>query len=286
MFGSNNWGQLGLGSKVTVNKPTCVKGRSLIKFLVPLLVRTDGDVCECCWLQLRPDRRHELQLRMYTYKCPRIFHFSISDVLHPCAFASFQLWRVTEFSSWPVEGITLSSAPVSTDSNVSHPSWTHLKCSRLSQLFWFSCSSGKSVRSRWEQRGPAGTRWLRGEDVLPATGVLRFMGTNQNAHRWFQHFCCPHRWDSDTVTSMWGPSWWSSLRKSLFRTRVTFTSHPHICRTTVGAKLKWLFLILFSFVEACRWYWVQYDQLISVTDSFDYNTHQHKLMVCFISRPL
>lgn len=29
MFGSNNWGQLGLGSKVTVNKPTCVKGRSL-----------------------------------------------------------------------------------------------------------------------------------------------------------------------------------------------------------------------------------------------------------------
>lgn len=29
MFGSNNWGQLGLGSKVTVNKPTCVKGWSL-----------------------------------------------------------------------------------------------------------------------------------------------------------------------------------------------------------------------------------------------------------------
>lgn len=29
MFGSNNWGQLGLGSKVTVNKPTCVKGGSL-----------------------------------------------------------------------------------------------------------------------------------------------------------------------------------------------------------------------------------------------------------------
>lgn len=29
MFGSNNWGQLGLGSKVTVNKPTCVKGQPL-----------------------------------------------------------------------------------------------------------------------------------------------------------------------------------------------------------------------------------------------------------------
>lgn len=29
MFGSNNWGQLGLGSKVTVNKPTCVKGQSI-----------------------------------------------------------------------------------------------------------------------------------------------------------------------------------------------------------------------------------------------------------------
>lgn len=28
MFGSNNWGQLGLGSKATVNKPTCVKGGS------------------------------------------------------------------------------------------------------------------------------------------------------------------------------------------------------------------------------------------------------------------
>ncbi|CAL9698436.1 unnamed protein product [Knipowitschia caucasica] len=26
VFGSNNWGQLGLGSKVTVSKPTCVKG--------------------------------------------------------------------------------------------------------------------------------------------------------------------------------------------------------------------------------------------------------------------
>lgn len=28
MFGSNNWGQLGLGSKLTASKPTCVKGRS------------------------------------------------------------------------------------------------------------------------------------------------------------------------------------------------------------------------------------------------------------------
>ncbi len=28
MFGSNNWGQLGLGTKTTVNKPTCVKGRT------------------------------------------------------------------------------------------------------------------------------------------------------------------------------------------------------------------------------------------------------------------
>lgn len=25
MFGSNNWGQLGLGAKTTINKPTCVK---------------------------------------------------------------------------------------------------------------------------------------------------------------------------------------------------------------------------------------------------------------------
>ncbi|XP_032475982.1 X-linked retinitis pigmentosa GTPase regulator isoform X2 [Phocoena sinus] len=31
MFGSNNWGQLGLGSKSTVNKPTCVKALKLEK---------------------------------------------------------------------------------------------------------------------------------------------------------------------------------------------------------------------------------------------------------------
>lgn len=36
MFGSNNWGQLGLGSKVTVNKPTCVKGGSLNNSLLNL----------------------------------------------------------------------------------------------------------------------------------------------------------------------------------------------------------------------------------------------------------
>lgn len=29
VFGINNWGQLGVGSKLTVNKPTCVKGWSL-----------------------------------------------------------------------------------------------------------------------------------------------------------------------------------------------------------------------------------------------------------------
>ncbi|XP_042371375.1 X-linked retinitis pigmentosa GTPase regulator-like, partial [Plectropomus leopardus] len=37
MFGSNNWGQLGLGSKQTVNKPTCVKGWSLKTLSVPVL---------------------------------------------------------------------------------------------------------------------------------------------------------------------------------------------------------------------------------------------------------
>lgn len=26
MFGSNNWGQLGLGSKSAISKPTCIKG--------------------------------------------------------------------------------------------------------------------------------------------------------------------------------------------------------------------------------------------------------------------
>lgn len=42
MFGSNNWGQLGLGSKNTVSKPTCVKGLFNFSFFVFL----KGDPCE------------------------------------------------------------------------------------------------------------------------------------------------------------------------------------------------------------------------------------------------
>ncbi|XP_028338589.1 X-linked retinitis pigmentosa GTPase regulator isoform X3 [Physeter macrocephalus] len=48
MFGSNNWGQLGLGSKSTVNKPTCVKALKLekVKFAAcgrnHTLVSTEG----------------------------------------------------------------------------------------------------------------------------------------------------------------------------------------------------------------------------------------------------
>ncbi len=45
MFGSNNWGQLGLGSKVTVNKPTCVKGWSLNSSLFPVLVQKGRVLC-------------------------------------------------------------------------------------------------------------------------------------------------------------------------------------------------------------------------------------------------
>lgn len=45
MFGSNNWGQLGLGSKVTVNKPTCVKGGSLISSLFLILVPNERVLC-------------------------------------------------------------------------------------------------------------------------------------------------------------------------------------------------------------------------------------------------
>lgn len=40
MFGSNDWGQLGLGSKNTVHKPTCVKGLFNF-FFCPFLV------CRC-----------------------------------------------------------------------------------------------------------------------------------------------------------------------------------------------------------------------------------------------
>ncbi|KAI4785231.1 hypothetical protein KUCAC02_037884 [Chaenocephalus aceratus] len=42
MFGSNNWGQLGLGSKATVSKPTCVKGASL-KSSFPLYSQQVGE---------------------------------------------------------------------------------------------------------------------------------------------------------------------------------------------------------------------------------------------------
>lgn len=35
MFGSNNWGQLGLGTKTTVNKPTCVKGTTFSVSVFP-----------------------------------------------------------------------------------------------------------------------------------------------------------------------------------------------------------------------------------------------------------
>lgn len=52
MFGSNNWGQLGLGSKVTVNKPTCVKGQPLNSLVFKVVPEKDGLVLKCCHLQL------------------------------------------------------------------------------------------------------------------------------------------------------------------------------------------------------------------------------------------
>ncbi|XP_010774363.1 X-linked retinitis pigmentosa GTPase regulator-like [Notothenia coriiceps] len=50
MFGSNNWGQLGLGSKATVSKPTCVKGVSLKELFSPLYSQTGGRAlgAKCC----------------------------------------------------------------------------------------------------------------------------------------------------------------------------------------------------------------------------------------------
>lgn len=53
MFGSNNWGQLGLGSKRTVNKPTCVKGQPLNSSQFQKVVpEKDGIILKCCHLQL------------------------------------------------------------------------------------------------------------------------------------------------------------------------------------------------------------------------------------------
>lgn len=51
MFGSNDWGQLGLGSKNTVSKPTCVKGlcdfsSCLLFFFFFFFVFLKGDPCE------------------------------------------------------------------------------------------------------------------------------------------------------------------------------------------------------------------------------------------------
>lgn len=42
MFGSNNWGQLGLGSKITVTKPTCVKGQPLFSAELCPLAHVEG----------------------------------------------------------------------------------------------------------------------------------------------------------------------------------------------------------------------------------------------------
>ncbi|XP_028318385.1 retinitis pigmentosa GTPase regulator b isoform X3 [Gouania willdenowi] len=45
MFGSNNWGQLGLGSKVTINKPTCVKALKCEKVQLVACGRNHTLVC-------------------------------------------------------------------------------------------------------------------------------------------------------------------------------------------------------------------------------------------------
>ncbi|KAM3584860.1 uncharacterized protein V6R79_001325 [Siganus canaliculatus] len=45
MFGSNNWGQLGLGSKATVNKPTCVKALKAEKVRLVACGRNHTLVC-------------------------------------------------------------------------------------------------------------------------------------------------------------------------------------------------------------------------------------------------
>lgn len=64
--------------------------------------------------------------------------------------------------------------------------------------FWLcfrsSCSSGKGVCHRWEQRGSAGPRRLRGEDDLPEGPRVWFPRTNQNARRRFKHLRRSHRW--------------------------------------------------------------------------------------------
>ncbi|XP_069745499.1 X-linked retinitis pigmentosa GTPase regulator-like isoform X3 [Narcine bancroftii] len=45
IFGSNNWGQLGLGSKNTINKPTCVKALKLEKMKLAACGRNHTLVC-------------------------------------------------------------------------------------------------------------------------------------------------------------------------------------------------------------------------------------------------
>uniref|UniRef100_A0A8C5U5L2 X-linked retinitis pigmentosa GTPase regulator n=1 Tax=Malurus cyaneus samueli TaxID=2593467 RepID=A0A8C5U5L2_9PASS len=48
MFGSNDWGQLGLGSKNTVSKPTCVKDPNISVMFFPLKIKLFALVCSFC----------------------------------------------------------------------------------------------------------------------------------------------------------------------------------------------------------------------------------------------
>ncbi|XP_016122565.1 X-linked retinitis pigmentosa GTPase regulator-like [Sinocyclocheilus grahami] len=60
MFGSNNWGQLGLGTKATVNKPTCVKA-----------LKSERVKLAAC------GRTHTL---VYTSLCPRFLDYHVHSV--------------------------------------------------------------------------------------------------------------------------------------------------------------------------------------------------------------
>lgn len=68
MFGSNNWGQLGLGSKVTVNKPTCVKGQPVNSSLfLKGAPEKDALVLEGCHSQLMScENQHQETFRPHS----------------------------------------------------------------------------------------------------------------------------------------------------------------------------------------------------------------------------
>ncbi|XP_028255527.1 X-linked retinitis pigmentosa GTPase regulator-like isoform X3 [Parambassis ranga] len=74
MFGSNNWGQLGLGSKLTVNKPTCVKALKSEKVQLVACGRNHTLICTAKGKVYTSGGNSEGQLGLGDYEERTTFH--------------------------------------------------------------------------------------------------------------------------------------------------------------------------------------------------------------------